>query len=71
MQKSVSMSFGFAGVRLLEFRVAGLGFSKLRWCDISPLSFLVLDASDPLQVGLRSDLKFNLSMELQPCLGFN
>ena len=29
-------------------------------CDISPLSSLFLDVSDPLQVGLRSDLKLNL-----------
>jgi hypothetical protein len=30
MQKSIGMTFGFAWVRLLGFRAAGLGFSKLR-----------------------------------------
>ena len=30
MQKSISMTLGFAGVGLLGFRVPGLGFSSLR-----------------------------------------
>jgi hypothetical protein len=29
MQKSISMTFGFPGVRLLVFRVAGLGLPLL------------------------------------------
>ncbi len=41
----------------------------MTWCDISPLSSSFLDVSDPLQVGLRSDLKFNLRMVFNPVWG--
>ena len=41
----------------------------MTWCDISPLSSSFLDVSDPLQVGLRSDLKLNLLMIFNPVQG--
>ena len=41
----------------------------MTWCDISPLSSSFLDVSDPLQIGLRSDLKLNLLMIFNPVWG--
>ena len=41
----------------------------MTWCDISPLSSWFLDVSDPLQVGLTSDLKLNLSIDFNPVWG--